>query len=124
VVQPRGVVFDLGGVVMGSPLHAITDYARERGITAGFVNRLVAESGPRGAWSRLERGALAMDAFFEAFDAEYRAAGQPLSAREMMARIGAEGFRSPLRSCSVVGSDRASRPACRASTSGSTWASC
>ena len=37
----RAVVFDLGGVVMGSPLHAIADYERSAGIPNGFVNRLV-----------------------------------------------------------------------------------
>lgn len=85
----RAVLFDLGGVVMGSPLRAIAEYERALGIPPGFVNRLVVETGPGGAWSRLERGELAMDAFFEAFDAECRAAGQALSAREMMARIAA-----------------------------------
>lgn len=86
--QPKAVIFDLGGVVMGSPLHAIADYERELGVPAGFVNRLVVATGPGGAWSRLERGELAMEAFFTAFDAECREAGQPVCARTMMARIG------------------------------------
>jgi putative hydrolase of the HAD superfamily len=84
----RAVIFDLGGVVMGSPLHAIAAYEREAGIPAGFVNRHVVATGPSGAWSRLERGELAMEAFYAAFDAECRAAGHALSARAMMARIG------------------------------------
>ena len=86
--QPSAVIFDLGGVVMGSPLHAIASYERDAGIPAGFVNRLVVATGTGGAWSRLERGELALDAFFAAFDAECAAAGQPVAAREMMARIG------------------------------------
>jgi putative hydrolase of the HAD superfamily len=81
------VLFDLGGVVMGSPLHAIAAYERDSGIPAGFVNRLVVTSGPGGAWSRLERGELALDAFYAAFDAECAAAGAAVSARAMMERI-------------------------------------
>jgi putative hydrolase of the HAD superfamily len=81
------VIFDLGGVVLGSPLHAIAEMEREEGIPDGFVNRLVVSSGPAGAWSRLERGELGMDAFCSAFDRECALAGHPLSARRMMERI-------------------------------------
>ncbi len=84
----RAVIFDLGGVVMDSPLHAIAAYERELGIPPGHVNRVVVTTGPSGAWSRLERGELALEAFFEAFDAECREAGHAISAREMMRRIG------------------------------------
>jgi putative hydrolase of the HAD superfamily len=89
VTQPSAVIFDLGGVVMGSPLHAIAAYERDIGIPAGFVNRLVVSTGPGGAWSRLERGELGLEAFFAAFDAECAAAGRSsFSARAMMTRIG------------------------------------
>jgi len=81
------VIFDLGGVVLGSPLHAIAAYERDRGIPAGFVNRVVANTAPRGAWSRLERGELSLEAFYPAFEEDCRAAGQQLSARAMMERM-------------------------------------
>jgi putative hydrolase of the HAD superfamily len=83
----RAVIFDLGGVVLGSPLHAIAEYERELGIPPNFVNRVVADTAPTGAWSRLERGELAMQAFYAAFDADCLAAGQTISARDMMARM-------------------------------------
>ena len=82
------MIFDVGGVVIGSPLHAIAAYERELGIPAGFVNRLVVTTGPGGAWSRLERGELGLEPFYAAFDAECAAAGRSLSGRAMMARIG------------------------------------
>lgn len=85
----RAVIFDLGGVVMGSPLHAIADYERELGIPTGTINRLIVANGPGGAWSRLERGELVLDAFLPRFDAECREAGHRLSARTMMERIAA-----------------------------------
>jgi len=73
--------------VLDSPLHAIAALEREEGIPAGFVNRLVVDAGPAGAWARLERGELGMDAFYSAFDRECAMAGHPLSARRLMERI-------------------------------------
>lgn len=83
----RAVIFDLGGVVLGSPLHAIAAYERERGIPAGFVNRVVVATGPDGAWGRLERGRLDLDAFAPAFEADCARAGRAIDARELMARM-------------------------------------
>ncbi len=88
MATPNAVIFDLGGVVIGSPLHAIAAYERELGVPAGFVNRLVVETGPTGAWSRLERGELGLEPFYAAFDTECAAAGHALCGRTMMARIG------------------------------------
>jgi len=84
----RAVIFDLGGVILGSPLHAIADFEREREIESGFINRVVVSTGPGGAWSRLERGELAMEDFFTEFERDCGAAGGRLSARELMERIG------------------------------------
>jgi putative hydrolase of the HAD superfamily len=86
-MQYRAVFFDLGGVVLGSPLHAIAGYEHERGIPEGFINRVVVTSGPGGAWSRLERGLLSMEAFHTAFDAECAAAGQAIDSRALMGRV-------------------------------------
>ncbi|MCU0670667.1 MAG: HAD family phosphatase [Myxococcota bacterium] len=102
----RAVLFDLGGVVMGSPLHAIADYEREIGAPAGFVNRLVVATGPGGAWSQLERGEVGLELFYARFDAECREAGQPVvSARVMMERIGAAAQPRP-RMLAAIGAIR------------------
>jgi epoxide hydrolase-like predicted phosphatase len=86
-VKHRGVIFDLGGVVLGSPLHAIARYERDVGIPAGFINRTVVETAPGGAWPRLERGELDIEAFCVAFDAECAERGHPISAVDLMLRI-------------------------------------
>jgi putative hydrolase of the HAD superfamily len=83
------VIFDLGGVVLDSPLHAIASFEREHAIPEGFVNRVVVESGPAGAWSRLERGELGLDAFHAAFETDCAQAGWPVPARLLMERIAA-----------------------------------
>lgn len=91
----RAVVFDLGGVVLGSPLHAIARYERANGLPANAVNRVVAQTAPHGAWSRLERGELARDAFFAEFERECRAAGHAVDARAMFAEMEREAQPRP-----------------------------
>lgn len=86
--MPRtAVLFDLGGVVLGSPLQAIRDYEAELGFERNAINRVASETAPTGAWSRLERGELTMEAFYSAFEADCRAAGLEMDARVMMQRM-------------------------------------
>lgn len=49
----EAVVFDMGGVVLGSPLEAIAAYERELGLAPNSINRVVVAAGEAGAWSRL-----------------------------------------------------------------------
>ena len=42
------MVFDIGGVVQDSPLHAIARYEKERGIEANAINRVVVAAGEQG----------------------------------------------------------------------------
>jgi len=83
----RAVIFDLGGVVLGSPLQAIARFERERGIPAGFVNQVVVETGASGAWARHERGEVESGTFMQEFEAECRAAGQELSVPDLFRRM-------------------------------------
>jgi putative hydrolase of the HAD superfamily len=86
-MRHAAVIFDLGGVVLGSPLHAIARFEREAAIPAGFVNRVVVATGPSGAWSRLERGELRVEDWIPAFERDCAEAGQELSAARMMEAI-------------------------------------
>ena len=83
----EAVVFDLGGVVVDSPLHAIARYERDHGIEHDAINHAIVAVGEGGAWSRLERGELAMDAFFADFAADCRGEGIVVDARRMMEYI-------------------------------------
>ncbi len=91
----RAVIFDLGGVVLGSPLHAIAAYEREHAIAAGSVNRVVADTGADGAWGRLERGLCGLAEFAPAFEAECAAAGFTIDARTLFERMAAESQPRP-----------------------------
>lgn len=91
----RAVIFDLGGVVLGSPLLAIARCERELGLEPGCVNRVVVDAGAAGAWARLERGELDLPGFFPEFERECEAVGFRLSAAALMARIAEFGGPRP-----------------------------
>ncbi|MCE2391192.1 MAG: HAD family phosphatase [Proteobacteria bacterium] len=79
----RAVIFDLGGVVLGSPLQAISDYERSAGLEPGVVGRVIVAGGAQGAWSRLERGEIDRTAFHAVFAAECRTAGAEVDTRRL-----------------------------------------
>jgi len=81
------VVFDIGGVVQDSPLHAIARYERERGLPPNAINRVVVAAGEEGAWARLERGELTVQSFCAPFEADCRARGVAIDGRVLMERI-------------------------------------
>ena len=83
----RAVIFDLGGVVFGSPLHAIAAYEVARDIAPGAINRVVVEASADGAWARLERGELGLETFYPAFEADCGGAGVEIDARELMQAV-------------------------------------
>jgi putative hydrolase of the HAD superfamily len=91
-----GVLFDMGGVVMDSPLHAIARYEREHGLPAQAINRAIAAAGESGAWARLERGELTAETFCAPFEADCRARGVEIRAAAIMAAIAEAGVARPV----------------------------
>jgi putative hydrolase of the HAD superfamily len=92
----EGVLFDMGGVVMESPLHAIARYERARGLPANAINRAIAAAGEHGAWARLERGELTADTFCDPFEADCRAHGVEVSGAAIMLAIAEAGVARPI----------------------------
>ena len=90
-----GVLFDMGGVVMDSPLHALARYERAHGLPPNSINRALAAAGEQGAWARLERGELTARAFCEPFEADCRAQGLAVDAAAVMAAIAEAGVARP-----------------------------
>ncbi len=66
----RAVLFDLGGVVLGSPFAAIASYEREHELAPGFITQLIARGNADSAWQKLERGELTVTEFAPRFEAE------------------------------------------------------
>jgi putative hydrolase of the HAD superfamily len=85
----RAAIFDLGGVVLESPMEAIAGFEQRHGIEFGTINRVVADSGAHGAWARHERGEISTAVFLEAFRDEFAAVGIEVDTTELMADIDA-----------------------------------
>ena len=81
------VVFDLGGVVLDSPMHVIGDYERENGIEPGSINRIVFSGGPRSVWARHERGEVCRGDFLQGFADELGRHGLRVDTGALMDRI-------------------------------------
>jgi putative hydrolase of the HAD superfamily len=86
------VVFDLGGVLTESPLHAFTAYEREAGLPEGLIRRLNSTDPDTNAWARYERNELDVAGFSAAFEAEALAAGHRVEAARVL-----EALRGELR---------------------------
>ena len=106
----RAVIFDLGGVVFGSPLHAIAAYEEANGIAAGAINHVVVHAGRDGAWARLERGELELEAFYPAFEADCAAGGAAIDARALMQAIGEATTPRPVMLDAIARIRRDGRP--------------
>jgi len=92
VTGPRvtAVVFDLGGVIMDSPMEAFAAYEAEAGLPDGLVRRLNSADPDTNAWARYERGELDVAGFRSAFEAEAAAAGHVLDAGRVLAALAGE----------------------------------
>lgn len=86
-MQLAAVVFDLGGVVMPSPIDVFRDYEKRVGLPHRFISEVVLAGGEDGAFSRLERGELSMDEFTEEFAVECTRAGYTVDVTELFGEV-------------------------------------
>jgi len=68
--QIKAVIFDIASVVLKSPLLAIAAYEQELGLPSNYLNCMITERGPQGAWQKFERGEIQLFDFYEAFSHE------------------------------------------------------
>ena len=83
----QAVIFDLGGVVLGSPLPAIAAFEADTGLPRRFIARLVIDGGHDGPWACLERGELDAVGFADAFSRQGTALGHPVDAASLLEYI-------------------------------------
>jgi putative hydrolase of the HAD superfamily len=83
----RAVIFDLGGVLLSSPLPAIAGYENEAGLPAGLISRLASENGSDGLWAQLERGELDTEVFGAQFSRLARTTGHELDGLTLLDHI-------------------------------------
>ncbi|PWW78336.1 hypothetical protein C7212DRAFT_345156 [Tuber magnatum] len=60
----KACIFDIGGVCVLSPLHAIRAYETKNSIPSGYISYAIIASSPSGSWDKLERGEIPMDSAF------------------------------------------------------------
>jgi putative hydrolase of the HAD superfamily len=84
------VVFDLGGVITESPMHAFAEYEASAGLPPGLIRRLNSTNPDTNAWARYERNELDVAGFSEAFEAEALAAGYRVDAARVLAALAGE----------------------------------
>ena len=94
----RAVLFDLGGVILTSPLEFIRNYERGRGLPEGLVARLLGGYGTESEspWHALERGELLFDDFCPAFDELAQGLGHDLDTRSLMLGMSQNSCIQPL----------------------------
>ncbi|HEV2310704.1 MAG TPA: HAD-IA family hydrolase [Acidimicrobiia bacterium] len=83
----RAVIFDLGGVVLPSPLDTFRAYEARHELPHRFLSEVVLAGGEDGAWSRFERGELDPPAFAAAFERECDAAGGQVDVAALLAEV-------------------------------------
>jgi epoxide hydrolase-like predicted phosphatase len=86
-MRRTAVIFDLGGVVLESPLQVLSAYTDRHGIPPDAVPRVFLSGGENGPWQRFERGELTKDAFIAAFDRAADDAGTPFSTAKLMVAL-------------------------------------
>lgn len=94
--RPKLVIFDLGGVVLQSPLSAIARFEKEAGAATGSIFAAAARRGEAGAFPRLERGELTLEDFLPIFHKELTDEGVALTKdlKDLFAAM-EEGFAPP-----------------------------
>ncbi|KGQ02170.1 60S ribosomal protein L5 [Paracoccidioides lutzii Pb01] len=71
--RPKGLLFDVGGVCVVSPFQAILDYEIANKIPIGWINYSIQHTSPNGAWHKIERGEVKIDAdLFSEFSADFQ----------------------------------------------------
>lgn len=80
----RAALFDFGGVISTSPFEAFTRYEIENDLPENFLRGLNATDPDTNAWARHERNELTFEQFCDAYEAEARAAGHTIDAREVI----------------------------------------
>lgn len=71
--KPKAVIFDLGGVVVPSPLPIFQQFEAKYGLKEGSLVDTIKLSGEDGAFAKLERGEISVECFSEPFARDYLA---------------------------------------------------
>jgi len=86
-MTPKAIIFDLGGVVLSSPLAVMAQVQAEQGEAMSTVVSILSNYADDGPWAQLERGEVEADEFCTLLDAQTAAKGVSFSARRLLDAI-------------------------------------
>ncbi|CAG8784169.1 6235_t:CDS:2 [Dentiscutata erythropus] len=66
----KAIIFDMGGVCVGSPFEGIMRFEKEHNLPHNYINVIIVKNGENGAFQRLERGELPLNEFYKIFSKE------------------------------------------------------
>jgi putative hydrolase of the HAD superfamily len=89
-VVVRGVFFDFGGVILSSPFEAFNRYEAAHGLPDDLIRTINSTDPDANAWARFERSEVSFDQFCDLFEAEARALGHVVVARDLMPLLAGE----------------------------------
>jgi len=80
----RAAFFDFGGVILSSPFEAFNGFEERTGLPRDFIRTINSTNPDANAWARFERNEVGFDEFCDLFEAECRAQGHEVAARDLM----------------------------------------
>jgi putative hydrolase of the HAD superfamily len=86
----RAAFFDFGGVLLSSPFEAFNRYEEAHGLPRDLIRTINSTNPDTNAWAHFERSDVSFDEFCDRFEAEARALGHELAARDLMPLLAGE----------------------------------
>ena len=86
----RAAFFDFGGVLLSSPFEAFNRYEEAHGLPRNLIRTINATNPDTNAWAHFERSDVSFEEFCDLFEAEARALGHELAARDLMPLLAGE----------------------------------
>jgi putative hydrolase of the HAD superfamily len=85
--SPKAVLWDFGGVILGSPFDAFRLYEQELGLPEDFIRGLNARNPDANAWAKMERSEVSLAEFVTLFEAEAAAEGHKIDGWRVLKSI-------------------------------------
>ncbi|KAL1927069.1 hypothetical protein VTP01DRAFT_5032 [Rhizomucor pusillus] len=84
----KAVIFDIGGVCVGSPMAGIHRYEKEHGLPRNYINVAIVKQGENGAFQKLERGEIRLKDFYKQFGEELSDPAHKIHYQEYLKKSG------------------------------------